>query len=201
MSPIASAVSASAAALYAAKKPAAPTCLWASTVTGTLLTAADAADPEYWSRHALCRVDFPAALRTVMEAYTQSERNTFEVSHRLSLVELGEGMLERFAADIVSVAGDRTYDVEQTSLLPRKVAGAAESAASWETTAREVEERRENVMKPVRAARLQRFLLGLPSSASCPSSAMSSPRSASSEGRSDSGERTGARADGGCNPA
>ena len=106
MAPVATALSAKAAALYASHPPSPPTCCWISTVTGGVLSTAEAATPDYWARQTLEPVDFVSAFQTAMHEYSQREVSGYETSRTLYLVELGEGMLERFVRHILREESD-----------------------------------------------------------------------------------------------
>ena len=120
MEPVASALTRRATALYAHTPPKPPRCLWVSTVTGGALSDDEATDPEYWARHALSAVDYSAALVTVLAASAQREAADSAAASTgiattnqrdgmdprpLYLLEMGEGMLEGFASDLLTSEG------------------------------------------------------------------------------------------------
>ena len=215
MQPVASAVGARAALLYAEAPPRAPMCLWMSTVSiglgvsvsacvasrststnaltlaatatngsnddashrtsceagrdevgSTALTAATAGletgamllNPAHWAAHALHAVDFVTALRTVMRDFAAAPPCCCEASRTLLIVEMGEGMLARFAQEIVSEQPLGGTSVHISSLLPKEEAVA--SADKYDELAMRTHATIEAVMRPVRASKLQTFLHG-----------------------------------------
>ena len=155
MAPVADALRASAGELYAASPPAAPRCLWISTVTGATLTAEQACDSEYWARHTLSMVNFPAALTAAMAAFGERLASEDKRSSALFFVEMGEGMLERFASELTASAQHASHTFEITSRSVLQPSGQADLAAEAKAAA----ERLDAVMRCVRAEKLQSFLL------------------------------------------
>ena len=76
-------------------------------------------------------------------------------SSALFFVEMGEGMLERFASELTASAqhASRTFEITSSSVL--QPSGQADLAAEAKAAA----ERLDAVMRCVRAEKLQRFLL------------------------------------------
>jgi len=91
MAPLAALLGAYAVQLYAQEKPQSPEVLWVSTVTGHAMAEENAIDPMHWSRHFTAPVLYQDALSTLLKGCSETGRPTV-------VLEMGEGMLERFGA-------------------------------------------------------------------------------------------------------
>eukprot|EP00966_Prymnesium_polylepis_P124819 2886886-Prymnesium_polylepis.1 len=115
MEPVADALAVSAKELHRTTPPRPPRCLWASTTTGRIVTAADVAEPEFglhWANHARAAVDFPGAMQSLLAAHAAAAGVD---GPRLRLVEMGEGMLVRFCRDLAGMDGVEA----RSAVLPR----------------------------------------------------------------------------------
>ena len=100
MQPVADSLGRATAELYRTAPPKSPTCIWASSTTGEVVTADDVASPDFtqhWATHARQPVDFPRAMDSLLCQCASSGVGP------LQLVEMGEGMLVRFCRDLPSV--------------------------------------------------------------------------------------------------
>jgi acyl transferase domain-containing protein len=91
MAPLAALLGAHAVQLYAQETPQSPEVLWVSTVTGHAMAEENAIDPMHWSRHFTAPVLYQDALSTLLKGCSETGRPTV-------VLEMGEGMLERFGA-------------------------------------------------------------------------------------------------------
>jgi len=91
MAPLAALLGAYAVQLYAQEKPQSPEVLWVSTVTGHAMAEENAIDPMHWARHFTAPVLYQDALSTLLKGCSETGRPTV-------VLEMGEGMLERFGA-------------------------------------------------------------------------------------------------------
>jgi acyl transferase domain-containing protein len=160
MAPVAAALEAKASDLYALVPPAAPGCLWCSAVADHPATVPAAIAPSYWSQHALRAVDFPRALKTVLASYAKTQTTPVgDQSRRLCIVELGNGMLERFASEIIAASPEdrSSFEIILSSVLPRS---SMVDRASWSACAAEVSMRVQGVTNSSRHEKLERFLRG-----------------------------------------
>ena len=113
-------------------------------------------EPSYWALHAVRSVDFLGAVRRVADAFVAASTHQCECSRTLHLVDMGEGMLARFASEILSEQSSPSVRVQVTSLLSREEATA--SADAYMELARRTEAAIDVVLRPTRAAKLQAFL-------------------------------------------
>ena len=112
-------------------------------------------------------VNFPAALTSAIDAFVErlagerlaGERLAceHERSSALFFVEMGEGMLERFASEHVASTRHALHAFKITSSAVLQPSGQAGLAAEAKSAA----ERIEAVLRHVRAQKLQSFLLQL----------------------------------------
>jgi len=166
MTAIAEQLETKARSLYGECAPSSPTCLFASTVTGDMATPELLCQPSYWADHATGCVLFTKALDSILAAGREraaARESPFEAEFNLHFVEMGEGMLERCARDGFSSYYESETHTTAANVYAHSVLEKfpADASKTFEELASVHDERKQQVMDLVRAAKLQRFLLGV----------------------------------------